>query len=554
MASIEDEVGEMAALIPRSSAMDEDADGDLKLDTAPAHTSASAAAYGKRAPFRRKFAFALGGFMGMSTHTVVGFFLAPFLLEVAGISPYIVSICTFLGRAWDAVTDPTVGHFVNKTRSRWGMLRPWMMFGAFPCLACYFAIWIVPPWPMEYKAAYYILMYLAYQLFFSMFQVPYTSLTMHISPEPKDRDQATTYRMLVEGLAVMMGAVVQGFIVDGITNPDENHSRCNCSLPDGGKSQPFVVNQSAANGYMVAAAAITALGGICSLIVVLGVPEDKSAAKLSTKGSSFFKNFLSVCKSKSYMFLTMMFLWAWMANNVNQSNYILWLKYGFGREAEFKFLLLTLLCTTFVSTPFWYWLMVVIGKKYSFMLGLAVQLPWTIAQFFLPEDVPTYVLHLGICSASVGVGAVYLLPWAMLPDVIDEAHLRTGKRPDSVYYSFFVFFQKFGSGIAIALSTLALQYSGYSANECCKDQPSSLRTTLKYLASVAPGCLLLISLIFTSFYKLSPARCFEIKRQLKERRDAEHKEQERQNAGEKAIQRNNLVPGRNANELGESQA
>lgn len=87
----------------------------------------------------------------MSTHTVVGFFLSAFLLEVAGVSwtlglspgtercaanhiccsptaqvqPYVVSLCTFLGRAWDALTDPTVGHFVARTNTRFGTLRPW---------------------------------------------------------------------------------------------------------------------------------------------------------------------------------------------------------------------------------------------------------------------------------------------------------------------------------------------------------------------------------------------------------------------------------------------
>lgn len=87
----------------------------------------------------------------MSTHTVMGFFLSNFLLEVAGvrcspsldpqgppppelnhplsphpqIQPYVVSVCTFLGRAWDAVTDPAVGHFVARTKTPFGSLRPW---------------------------------------------------------------------------------------------------------------------------------------------------------------------------------------------------------------------------------------------------------------------------------------------------------------------------------------------------------------------------------------------------------------------------------------------
>eukprot|EP00730_Choanoeca_flexa_P001289 TRINITY_DN10569_c0_g1_i2.p1 TRINITY_DN10569_c0_g1~~TRINITY_DN10569_c0_g1_i2.p1 ORF type:complete len:561 (+),score=129.85 TRINITY_DN10569_c0_g1_i2:83-1765(+) len=479
-------------------------------------------------PFLRKAAFALGAFPSMSTHTVVGFFLSPFLLEVAGVPAYIVSVCTFLGRAWDAVTDPTVGYLVSRTNTRYGALKPWMSSALVPCILCYFCLWLVPDWSDNAKAAYYILLYLSYQTFFTMYQVPYTSLTMHVSRDSKQRDQATSLRMVIETVALLMGSVVQGIIISSFVKT-ESKECTDCSADDG----KFTVYKPAADAYMLSGGIISILCLITGAVVIFGVPEEKTTKQGGTGSTgatpnkmSFWKSFKSCMKNKSYTILTLMFLWAWMANNVNQANFILWLKYGFDREAEFQYFLITLLATTTLALPLWYTMMRIFGKPTAFSIGLLLQLPWTLAQFWLPSDVPSIWLHVGICSSSIGLGAVYLLPWAMLPDVIDESQLNTGQRNEAVFYSFFVFFQKFGSGVAIAASTLAIQYSGYKSKLCCPEtsQPPGVRTTLKYLATVTPAMLILISFFFTQYYPLTTERCAEIKAFLATRYEKREKE------------------------------
>ncbi|EGD78662.1 hypothetical protein PTSG_01641 [Salpingoeca rosetta] len=431
------------------------------------------------APLGRKWAFALGAFGSMATHTAVGFFLSPFLLEIAAVSPYIVSICTFLGRVWDAITDPVVGLLVSRTNTRWGSLKPWITMAIVPSAIVYFCFWIVPPFSEGQRGVYYIILYLLYQTFFSCYQVPYTALTMHISRDPKQRDQATAFRMVIETLALMSGSAKRGYLISG--------------------------------GF------VAVVSIVLGAVLVLGVPEDKSI-KIPPP-QSFWKTFKSLLKHKTYRTLTLMFLWAWMANNVNQTNFILWLNHGFGLAGDFQYFLITLLCTTTATLPLWFKVMNKIGKPLSFALGLVIQVPWTMANFFLPSDTQPWVIHLGIFTASIGLGAVYLIPWAMLPDVIDEAEWRYGTRKDSVYYSFFVFFQKFGSGIAISLSTLALNFADYKTKPCCGvPQPPTVRETLKYLVSVVPTILLFLSLLFTRYYELGPKQTLLIKQKLEERR------------------------------------
>eukprot|EP00056_Hartaetosiga_gracilis_P021680 m.25791 g.25791 ORF g.25791 m.25791 type:complete len:555 (-) comp9208_c0_seq1:140-1804(-) len=476
--------------------------------------------YDDIAPLGRKIAFAVGAFGSMSTHTAVGFFLAPFLLEVAGVTPYLVSICTLFGRVWDAVTDPAVGLLVAKTRTRWGCLKPWIAGATIPGALSFFAIFVVVDAPLASKGAYYIFMYLIYQMVFSCYQVPYTSLTMHISKNPKQRDQATAIRMIVETIALLCGSVVISFVVNAFAATEGPGTCRPCDTDDDDLSLDVSTgftehhyDQGQANGYLVGMGVVAAISVICGFVVSFFVPEMKNMYPPIPEGT--LKSLKEIKNNKTYIILTTMFMWAWMANNVNQANNLLWLKYGFRRDQEFQYFLLTFICTTTCMLPVWLKLMAKYGKPRCFAVGLCIQLPYALVQLFLPEDTPSYLLHIGVASSSIGVGAVYLIPWAMLPDVIDEAELLKGERKDSVYYSFFVFFQKFGSGIAISLSTLALQFANFKSSLCCgEEQPPAVRQTLMYLSTVVPICLVLLSLFFTRFYTLGNERVKEIKHLL----------------------------------------
>jgi len=152
-------------------------------------------------------------------------------------------------------------------------------------------------------------------------------------------------------------------------------------------------------------------------------------------------------------------------------------------------------------------------------------IPSSVITVFLPQDTPTYALHLQAAYGGAGISAVYLLPWAMLPDVIDESHLETGRRREAVFYSYFVFLQKFASGIAIGLSTLALDFGGYISDPCCgEEQPPSVRTVLQYMMSLVPAGLYLLSLGLTTLYPLGPERCAKIKCALDAKRRGDHEE------------------------------
>lgn len=105
----------------------------------------------------------------------------------------------------------------------------------------------------------------------------------------------------------------------------------------------------------------------------------------------------------------------------------------------------------------------------------------------------------------------------MLPDAIDEAAVQGGVRRESLFYAMFVFWQKFSTGIALALSTLALQVFGdYKTGKC--DQPQSVSLTLRLLTSSGPILLVLLSYIFVWRYPITEEKRWEIRQTLEDRR------------------------------------
>eukprot|EP01147_Barroeca_monosierra_P001460 gene1460-4619_t len=303
---------------------------------------------------------------------------------------------------------------------------------------------------------------------------------MHISRDPKQRDQATAFRMVIETLALMSGSVIMGVIITASADDSGSNTGCkNCSSPN---PEPFVPNEGAKRGYMISGIFIAFVSVILGSILIVGVPESKETLVKVLKPESFFKTLKSLWQLRSYRVLVSMFLWAWMANNVNQTNFILWLKYGFGKDAEFQLFLITLLCTTTGTLPLWYTVMHRIGKPLSFAIGL-------------------------VKTQSHGPSILAFLPppwdWELFTSFPGQCFPML-------------------SGIAISLSTLALNFADFQTQPCCGEpQPPAVRETLKYLMSVVPTTLLFLSLFFTQFYTLGPKRVRQVKQMLESRRQRE---------------------------------
>ncbi|XP_067390035.1 sodium-dependent lysophosphatidylcholine symporter 1 isoform X1 [Emydura macquarii macquarii] len=474
-----------------------------------------------------KLCYAVGGAPYQITGCALGFFLQIYLLDVAQLDPFYASIILFVGRAWDAITDPMVGFFISKTPwSRFGRLMPWIIFSTPFAVISYFLVWFVPDISSG-QVMWYLLFYCTFQTLVTCFHVPYSALTMFISREQSERDSATAYRMTVEVLGTVLGTAIQGQIVGkahapciqdasflGVTNSSVAMEEVNITLHTSSITDTR-------NAYMVAAGVIGGIYILCAIVLSLGVREKRDAAALqSGEPISFFQGLKLVMKHGAYIKLIAGFLFTSLAFMLLEGNFALFCTYTLGFRNEFQNILLAIMLSATLTIPLWQWFLIHFGKKTAVYVGISSAIPFLIMVVVLESNlIVTYVVAI---AAGISVAAAFLLPWSMLPDVIDDFNLQhPGSRGhEAIFFSFYVFFTKFASGVSLGISTLSLDFAGYKTRGC--SQPEEVNFTLKMLVSAAPVGLILLGLLLFKLYPIDEDRRRKNKKALQDLRDEEN--------------------------------
>ncbi|XP_024285748.1 sodium-dependent lysophosphatidylcholine symporter 1-B-like isoform X1 [Oncorhynchus tshawytscha] len=409
-----------------------------------------------------KLCYAIGGAPYQITGSALGFFLQIYLLDVAQLDTFYASIILFVGRAWDAVTDPTVGFLVSRSRwTRCGRMMPWILISTPFAVLTYFLIWYVPS-VEQWKVLWYLIFYCLFQSLQTCFHVPYSALTMFISMDQKERDSATAYRMTAEVLGSVVGTAIQGQIVGGAITPClpgnlEVLDNGNTTLLGSDVNISHISLDETKQAYLIASAVICVIYVLCAAVLFLGVREQEECGRLKTEPMSFFEGMRMVMGYGPYVKLVMGFLFTSLAFMLLEGNFALFISYTMGFRNDFQNILLVIMLSGTLSIPFWQWFLTRFGKKTAVYIGITWAVPFMILIVCIESSlIVAYVVSV---AAGVSVAAAFLLPWSMLPDVVDDFKV---KNPDSsgheaIFYSFYVFFTKFASGISLGISTLSLE-------------------------------------------------------------------------------------------------
>ncbi|XP_061846007.1 sphingosine-1-phosphate transporter MFSD2B isoform X3 [Colius striatus] len=437
-----------------------------------------------------KLCYAIGGAPNQVAGSAAAFFLQIYLLDIAHITPFHASLVLFVGKASGAVTDPVAGFFISKSRwTKIGRLMPWMLACTPFTVLSYFFMWYLPPFASG-RVAWYLTFYCLFQALTTLFQVPYSALTMFLSTDQKERDSATAYRMTMEVLGTLIGAALQGQIVASAhishhctVIPPVNTTNSwhdTPSFPD--PSDPLSHQEiytyvpwiyPKAKVYMIAAGVI---GGVYLLgiaILFLGVKEkDDPYALNSDRAIPFCKGLGLTMRHGPYVKLTASFLLISTAVQLEQSNFVLFCTHAADLRNHFQYLVVTIL-----------WM-----------------IPFAVMLVTIPNLILAYLVAF---VSGLSIAASLLLPWSMLPDVVDNFRLQNphGKGHETIFYSSYVFFTKMSAGIGLGISAAGLEFTGYKPGIC--RQSNDVILTLKILIGAVPAVLILVGLIILLFYPIT---------------------------------------------------
>ncbi len=528
--------------------------------------------------FTTKLAYGAGDFGPAITANILVFYLLFFFTDVAGLSPGLAGSILMVGKIADAINDPIIGVLSDRTRSLWGRRLPWMLFGAIPFGFLYCLQWIIPHFS-DIKTvndwglfAYYIFIAILFNLAFTIVNLPYTALTPELTRDYNERTRLNSFRFTFSIGGSILSLIL--FILISLAYPDNPAKMyfflglscatlsvvaifwCTLRMQERG-ARP-ILNPSQKKGLGILLLGIGAIIGLYSLwgIVLLGkafdffslfalllsillllfgitliyaTPEphlvdedayrDTAAAQLEPS-IPFREQLQIVFSNRPFVYVIGIYLCSWLAVQLTAS-ILVYFVVGYMQlsESQSGFVALAVQGTALLMLFFWQAVSQRLDKKVVYFMGMTV---WIIAQVGLFSLQPGQIslMYVLAIMAGVGVSVAYLIPWSMVPDVIELDELNTGMRREGIFYAFMVLLQKFGLALGLFLVGIALETAGFverSAGQAIPVQPASALLAIRIAVAPLPAIALICGLILAYFYPLTREVHAQIRLQLQER-------------------------------------
>ncbi len=437
-------------------------------------------------PLPVKLAYGMGELAAAVPASLSAFFVLYFFTTVAGLNPALAGSVILIGRLWDAINDPLIGWLSDRTASPLGRRFPWMLGGMVPMALTAMLLWVVPPFPSQGGIfAYYVVLSLFAFASFTAVQLPYTALAAELSDDYDERTTliGTKAAFSIGGgiLALIMAQIVFGRVED----PQR---------------------QYAILGILSACLAI-AMVSLC----VAGTyrrywQAQKAHASLHPQEglTSLLADVRSVFANSAFRKVLGLYLCSWMSVQVTAAMLPYFVGAWMGLpETHFAQMALAVQGTAIAMLVVWNRIAHWTSKRIALMLGAPLTLVALLGLVTVQPGQVVWMYVLGVV-AGMGVATLYMIPFAMLPDVVDLDELQTGRRREGLYFSALVFLQKFGLAAALFVSGQLLAWTGY--NPQVVSQPMPALWTIRLLIGPLPALLLLGSLWFAYRYPIDRDR------------------------------------------------
>jgi GPH family glycoside/pentoside/hexuronide:cation symporter len=440
-----------------------------------------------------KFLYGAGDLGFSLTDTTIGVLFAIFLTDVVGLSPKLAAVAVFLGRSWDYINDPLIGYLSDRTRTRWGRRRPFLLFGFIPFGISFSMLWWRPPIESPYLlAAYYGLAYLLFDTSATIVYMPYFCLTPELTQDYDERTTLTSYRMAFSILGGLI-AFTAPLAIIGTMRPE---------------------NAGRVYGVGIGVAAISALP---LLLTFFGTKEKE---EYQAQAQPALRNSLrAAAQNRPFIFAAGIFLFTWTAIEIVQAMLLFFLKYYMLLEEQSDLVAGAVFITALLTLPFWEMASRKWDKRVTYITGMIFLSVVLITLTVVNPDWGFPLVMTLAALAGIGVGAIHVLPWSMIPDAIEWDELATGERHEGMFYSLVTLFRKVSSSIAVPLTLLVLDWSGYVSNAPTQE-PSAVRAIQAMMGPI-PSLMLVGGIIFAMIYPLGREKHAQIRAELARKKPPE---------------------------------
>jgi len=460
----------------------------------------------------QKVGYGLGDIYGGGSGVVISFYYLIFLTDVVRIAPALAGTVILISKIYDSITDPFEGILADRTRTKLGRRRPYLLAGIPLVFLSFFALFY--PYSMESESTRFIAVVLSY-LFFStivsIVMLNYNALHSEITLDYHERSSLSSIRIFFSTLASIVAALVPLEIVK--------------IFPD--------VHQ----GYIIMGLAFGAFFSLPFIATVSAVRERPEFQK-PPDPFDWKVAFIEPFKNRTFLYTLAMYLFAFVAIDTVSTIVAYFVKYYLQRSDEVSFVNGTLLILQVVSLPFYVWLSKRTSKVRGYIVGLIIWAAAMLFSFLLSPDNSWLWVYVFAGMVGLGTGGIVVMIYAIFPDIPDVDELASGERREGIYSALVTFIRKFSSALAIFAVSNIIGWAGYvppiqeTIGGATKliEQPQSdtFLLVLRLLFMLLPIVLLIFALFFAVRFPLTPVLHNRLNRYLAAVRKGEEPEDDGQ--------------------------
>ncbi len=455
---------------------------------------------------KEKIGYGFGDAASSMFWKLFGSYLMIFYTDVFGLPAAVVGSMFLITRIWDSLFDPVVGMVADRTDTRWGKFRPYLLFLAIPFAVIGVFTFFTPGLDYTRKVIYAYITYSLMMMVYSAINVPYASLLGVMSPNQKDRNVLSTFRMTF----AYIGSFVTFLLFMPLVNYFSNGSNA-------------IEDQQ--RGWFMAVIVIAVM---CAILFFMCFSFTKERVKpIKQEKTPLLDDLCDLIKNKPWWILLGAGVAALVFNSIRDGATVYYFKYyivedGFGTINVFSIpfvlsgLYLALgqaanIVGVILAAP----VSNRIGKRYTYMGAMAIATVLSIVFYWMDKDSLTLIFILQ-ALISICAGSIFPLLWSMYADCADYSELKTGNRATGLIFSSSSMSQKFGWAIGSALTGWLLGYFGFQANEA--QNPETINV-IKMFLSFLPAVGTILSVVFIYFYPLTEKKLVEITSDLNLKRE-----------------------------------
>jgi len=440
---------------------------------------------------KEKVGYSLGDTASHFVWDMVGFWLLFFYTDIYGISAAAAGTIMMIARFWDMAIDPIIGVVSDRTNTRWGKFRPYILFGAIPYAVLAILTFTTPDFgevgKIIYAGATYVLLMTAY----AFINLPYSALGAVMSADTYERAGLNTYRFIA-------GFIGQ-FVVTGLALTLAKY------FGGGDKAQGFQYT-------------VFLFAGLSLVFFFITFKTTKERVQPPKEQKNSLKEDISnLFKNKAWVILAIVGIVSFIMFAMQNAAIAYYFKYYLGREDNVQWFNVIGTVALIVALPLSKPLAKRFGNKNVF-IGSSLISGLFFILIYLPGITDLTTIYVFNIIAKMAYAPAVPLLWTMIADSADYGEWKSGRRSTGLYFSAAVFAQKAGWGIGAAIAGWILTISQFIPNV---QQTETAITGIKLLVSVIPGILYMSCAVFMIFYKIDRKTTDQMKIDLDAKRALE---------------------------------